>query len=171
MVVGEIAPNQRSHFSTVPTHTQPYSCTPRTLGGEGRGDGGLEPRSRCKFELTTLLFWGKNRGKWKVDSCLESPDIWFELSVLYHWSITTRQPQHLYNFLYKLVLNASVICICTCVCLFVVVVFTYCKYRSVPQIRPTPSFATLALVPSAGGAYMGCDIFSRDYAPPWARNV
>ena len=43
------------------------------------------------------------------------------------------------------------------------------KYCSGPQIcPPSPPFATLPLVQSAGGAclYVGCDIFSRNYALP-----
>ena len=45
--------------------------------------------------------------------------------------------------------------------------FVNYSYRSVPQIRappPPPPFAILALVQNAG--YAGCNIFSRNYAPP-----
>ena len=39
------------------------------------------------------------------------------------------------------------------------------NYRSVPQIRPP--FCNLSLsTKRRGGLYVGCDIFSRDYAPP-----
>ena len=40
-------------------------------------------------------------------------------------------------------------------------------YRSVPQIRPPPPLWNLSLsTKHRGGLYMGCDNFSRDYAPP-----
>ena len=42
---------------------------------------------------------------------------------------------------------------------------TMLVYRSVPQIRPP--FCNLSLsTKRRGGLYAGCDIFSRDYAPP-----
>ena len=44
-------------------------------------------------------------------------------------------------------------------------------YRSVPQIRPTPPFATLALVQSTGGAYTRDATFSLANTPSLDREM
>ena len=75
------------------------------------------------------------------------------------------------NYLVRSVFHASSLS-CRSLLVIIISLVPHLYYRSVPQIRPPPPFATLALVQSAGGGLSaGCDIFSRNYVPPLDREM